>query len=75
MFQIIINELRIGVLMGMSLRRHPFATKTRTWKDNNKIDLKRLVCEDPSGKELLQDCVQWRVWALSVLNPPIVPQL
>jgi len=72
MFHVIINELRIGVLMGTSVGRHPFATKTRTWKDNNKIDLKRMDCEDPTGKELLQDCVQWRVWALPVLNLPFV---
>lgn len=72
MFQVFINELRICVLMGTSVGRHSFAIKTRTWKDNNKIDLKGMVCEDPTGKELLQDCVQWRVWALSVLNLPFV---
>jgi hypothetical protein len=75
MSQVIINELRIGVLMGKSVGRHPFATKRRTWKDNNKIDLKGMICEDPSGKELLQDCIQWRVWALSVLNLPFLLQL
>jgi hypothetical protein len=58
MSRVIINELRIGVLMGKSVGRHPFATNTRTWKDNNKIDLKGMICEDPSGKELLQNCVQ-----------------
>jgi hypothetical protein len=75
MFQVTISELRIGVLMGKSVGRHPFATKTRTWKDNNKIGLKRMICEDPIGKELLQNCVQWRVWALSAFNLPFLLQL
>jgi hypothetical protein len=75
MFQVIINKLRIVILIGKSVGRHPFATKTRTWKDKNKTDLKGMICEDPSGKELLQDCVQWRVWALSVLNFPLLLQL
>lgn len=43
--------------MGKSVGRHPFVTKTRACKDNNKIDLKGMICEDPSGKELSQDCV------------------
>ena len=75
MFQFIINELGIDVLKGKSVGRHPFATKTRTWKDNNKIDLKGKICEDPCGNELLQDWVQWRAWVLSVLHLPFLLQL
>jgi len=39
MFQVIINELRIRVLMGKSVGRHTFAAKTSTWTANNKTDL------------------------------------
>jgi hypothetical protein len=75
MLILMFHELRIGVLVGKSVGRYPFVTKTKTWKDNNKIDLKGMICDDPSGKKLLQDCVQWRVWALSVLNFPFLRQL
>jgi hypothetical protein len=61
MFQVTIHELRNGVLIGNSVGRHPFATKTGTWKDINKMDLKGMICDDPSWKEMLQDSVQWRI--------------
>jgi hypothetical protein len=34
-----------------------------------------MISEDPSWEEMLQDCVQWRMWALPDPNLPFLLQL
>jgi hypothetical protein len=42
--------------------------KAKMWKDNMKLSVRKIVCEDGKWLELAQDCVWWQALLLVVLN-------
>jgi len=48
--------------------KRPLIRRRRRWKNNIKMDLSEVGCEDGRLRELAQNCFQRRVLVLAVLN-------
>jgi hypothetical protein len=57
----------------MSLETHPFGSSRKRWKDNIKIDLEEINCENLSCMELAVDRDKRQALVKTVLNLRILP--
>ena len=56
------------VLVGKPEGRRPLGRPRRRWKDNIKMDLQKVECEDMDWIELAQDRDRWRAIVNAVMN-------
>ena len=56
------------VLVGKPEGRRPLGRPRRRWKDNIKMDLQKVECEDIDWIELAQDRDRWRAIVNAVMN-------
>jgi hypothetical protein len=55
-------------LFSKSYRKKLLSRYRCRWDDNNKMKLRKIVWEDVKWTETVQDTVQWRVIAETVMN-------
>jgi hypothetical protein len=60
------------ILVGKPEGKKPHGRPRRKWKDNIKMDLQEVVCEDMDWMELAQDRDSWRALVAAAMNLPVL---
>jgi hypothetical protein len=56
------------VLIGRPEGKRPLGRRRRKWKDNIKMDLKKIGIDGANWIRLAQDMVKWRAFVNTVMN-------